>query len=388
MNNRDRIIYKINKNVHDIIYTKNIVKSLEKKITDLKSDKKIIFIYDENISKNIIKDILLGLKLTGCKISSKKIKSLKKNKNIKSVLNLIDTFTKLSLTKRSVVITCGGGVIGDLAGLAACLYKRGLIYINIPSTMTALVDSCIGGKTGVNHNNQINLIGTYFHPSNVIIFEKILDSIPEREYISGQAEIIKSFIISNKSNLNFLNNNISKIINRNKVIAKKLILDSLKIKIDHFTKDVYEKNKRLLLNFGHTFGHAYEMATDELIKKDFLRHGEAVGLGIISEIALSYLETNNKNEKKKIFDNLIFLENLLKNLSLPTKLNLDKKIERRNLYKKIYFYIFQDKKRLSDRPIYINFKNKGKLNPREIQNFDNINKVIYYLLNKTDIRTI
>ena len=130
------------------------------------------------------------------------------------------------------------------------------------------------------------------------------------------------------------------------------------------------------------------MATDELIKKDFLRHGEAVGLGIISEIALSYLETNNKNEKKKIFDNLIFLENLLKNLSLPTKLNLDKKIERRNLYKKIYFYIFQDKKRLSDRPIYINFKNKGKLNPREIQNFDNINKVIYYLLNKTDIRTI
>ena len=388
MNNRDRIIYKINKNVHDIIYTKNIVKSLEKKITDLKSDKKIIFIYDENISKNIIKDILLGLKLTGCKISSKKIKSLKKNKNIKSVLNLIDTFTKLSLTKRSVVITCGGGVIGDLAGLAACLYKRGLIYINIPSTMTALVDSCIGGKTGVNHNNQINLIGTYFHPSNVIIFEKILDSIPEREYISGQAEIIKSFIISNKSNLNFLNNNISKIINRNKVIAKKLILDSLKIKIDHFTKDVYEKNKRLLLNFGHTFGHAYEMATDELIKKDFLRHGEAVGLGIISEIALSYLETNNKNEKKKIFDNLIFLENLLKNLSLPTKLNLDKKIERRNLYKKIYFYIFQDKKRLFDRPIYINFKNKGKLNPREIQNFDNINKVIYYLLNKTDIRTI
>ena len=301
MNDRNRIIYKINKNIHDIIYTKNIVKSLEKKITELKSDKKIIFLYDENISNHIIKDILLGLKLTGCKISSKKIKSLKKNKNIKSVLDLIDTFTKLSLTKKSVVITCGGGVIGDLTGLASCLYKRGLIYINIPSTMTALVDSCIGGKTGINHNKQINLIGTYFHPSNVIIYEKILDSIPEREYISGQAEIIKSFIISNKSNLNFFDKNISKIINRNKVIAKKLILDSLKIKIDHFTKDVYEKNKRLLLNFGHTFGHAYEMATDDLIKKDFLRHGEAVSLGMISEIALSYLENNNKSQKKKHF---------------------------------------------------------------------------------------
>ena len=388
MNDRNRIIYKINKNIHDIIYTKNIVKSLEKKITELKSDKKIIFLYDENISNHIIKDILLGLKLTGCKISSKKIKSLKKNKNIKSVLDLIDTFTKLSLTKKSVVITCGGGVIGDLTGLASCLCKRGLIYINIPSTMTALVDSCIGGKTGINHNKQINLIGTYFHPSNVIIYEKILDSIPEREYISGQAEIIKSFIISNKSNLNFFDKNISKIINRNKVIAKKLILDSLKIKIDHFTKDVYEKNKRLLLNFGHTFGHAYEMATDDLIKKDFLRHGEAVSLGMISEIALSYLENNNKSQKKNIFKNLIKIENTLKSLNLPIKLNLNKKIETRNLYKKIFFYVFQDKKKISDKPIYINFKDKGKLYPKEINNFDNINKIIYYLLNNTDLRKI
>lgn len=388
MKSQDRIEYKVNDNLHDIIYTKNILSSLNEKITQLSSDKKIVFIYDENISNKIIKDISLGLKLTGCKILSKKIKSLKKNKNIKSVLSLIDTFTKLSLTKRSVVITCGGGVIGDLAGLAACLYKRGIIYINIPSTMTALVDSCIGGKTGVNHNNQINLIGTYFHPTNVIIFEKILDTLPEREYISGQAEIIKSFIISKKANLNFFQKNIKKIINRDKNILKKLILESLKIKIEHFSNDIFEKDKRLLLNFGHTFGHAYEMATDELIKKDLLRHGEAVGLGMISEIALSYLETNNKNEKKKILNNLIFLENVLKNLNLPTKLDLNKKIEKRNLYKKIFFYVFQDKKRLSDRPIYINFKNKGKLNPKEIQNFDNINKVIYYILNKTDIRTI
>ena len=145
----------------------------------------------------------------------KKIKSLKKNKNIKSGFRFNKYFYSIVFTK-SVVITCGGGVIGDLAGLASCLYKRGLIYINIPSTMTVLVDSCIGGKTGINHNKQINLIGTYFHPTNVIIYEKILDSIPEREYISGQAEIIKSFIISNKGSLNFFNSNISKILNRKK----------------------------------------------------------------------------------------------------------------------------------------------------------------------------
>jgi 3-dehydroquinate synthetase len=388
MIHKNRIIYKINDKYHDIVYTKNIVNSLEKKIIELKSDKKIIFLYDENIANNIIKDITLGLKLTGCKITSKKIKSLKKNKNIKNVIDLINIFTKLSLTKKSVVITCGGGVVGDLAGLASCLYKRGLIYINIPSTMTAFVDSCIGGKTGINHNNQINLIGTYFHPSNVLLYEKILDSIPEREYISGQAEIIKSYIISKNSNLNFLQKNIIKILNRDKMVVKKMILDSLRIKIDHFKEDIFEKNKRLLLNFGHTFGHAYEMATDELIKKDFLRHGEAVSIGIISEMALSYLENNNNLKKKKIYKNLIETENILKALNLPIKLSINKKIQINNLYKKIYFYIFQDKKKVSDKPIYINYKDKGNLSPKEIENFDNINKVIYYVLNNTDIKNI
>ena len=195
MISQDRIVYKINDNIHDIVFTKNILKSLDKKITELQSDKKIVFIYDENISNYIIKDISLGLKLTGCKILSKKIKSLKKNKNIQNVLNLIKLFSDLSLTKKSIVIVCGGGVIGDLAALASCLYKRGLIYINIPSSMTALVDSCVGGKTGVNFQSQINLIGTYFHPRTVLIYDKIINTIPERDYISGLAEVVKSFIL-------------------------------------------------------------------------------------------------------------------------------------------------------------------------------------------------
>ena len=130
------------------------------------------------------------------------------------------------------------------------------------------------------------------------------------------------------------------------------------------------------------------MATDDLIKKDFLRHGEAVSLGMISEIALSYLENNNKIQKKNIFKSLIKIENILKSLNLPIKLNLNKKIETRNLYKKIFFYVFQDKKKISDKPIYINFKDKGELSPKEINNFDNINKIIYYLLNNTDLRKI
>jgi len=382
---QDRIEYKVNDNYHDIIYTKNILRSLNDKITELNSDKKIVFIYDENISNNIIKDISLGLKLTGCKILPKKIKSLKKNKSIQNVLNLIKLFSDLSLTKKSIVMVCGGGVIGDLVALASCLYRRGLIYINIPSSMTALVDSCVGGKTGVNFQSQINLIGTYFHPKTVLIYDKIIKTIPERDFVSGLAEVVKCYILS-KNNLNFLNIKRKQILKRDPKITKKLILDSLKIKVQHFINDIYENNNRLLLNFGHTFGHAYEMASDEMIKKDYFRHGEAVSLGMISEIVMSYLETNSFKKKKEILKSLSQIQKILEELNLPTKIKLPPKINKSEFQKKCYFYVFKDKKKISERPRYINFIKSSILKIQEIQNFDNINKVIYYLINDIDIK--
>ena len=145
MNQLNKIVYNINNSKHDVVYSNNILSTLSKKIKELESDQKIFFLFDENIDKKITKEIFLGLKLTGCKIYQKKIKSLKKNKNLKNLTNLINIFSDLSLTKKSIVLACGGGVIGDLAGLASSLYRRGLIYINIPSTMTAMVDSCLGG---------------------------------------------------------------------------------------------------------------------------------------------------------------------------------------------------------------------------------------------------
>ena len=385
MNRQDRIVYKINDNFHDIIYTKNILKSLDRRINELNSDKKIVFIYDENIPNHIINDISLGLKLTGCKILSKRIKSLKKNKNIQNVLDLIKLFSNLSLTKKSIVITCGGGVIGDLVALASCLYKRGLIYINIPSSMTALVDSCVGGKTGVNFQNQINLIGTYFHPRTVMIYEKIINTIPDRDYVSGLAEVVKSFILS-KKNLNYFLSKKKNILKREPKIVKILILESLKIKVNYFTKDIYENNDRLLLNFGHTFGHAYEMASDKMIKKDFFRHGEAVSLGIISEIVMSYLETNSNFKKKIILKNLSQISKILLELNLPIKLKIPAKVNKIKFKKKIYFYVFKDKKKISEKPRYINFLKPNELSIKEVQNFDNINKVIHYLTNDIDIK--
>ena len=118
-----------------------------------------------------------------------------------------------------------------------------------------------------------------------------------------------------------LETHVKKILIKDKTLVKKLILNSLNI-TKHFLDDIYEGNKRLFLNFGHTFAHAYEMATDELYKKDFLRHGEAVSLGIISEIALSFFETKN-TKKKKIYSSLIRITKILSDLNLPIKLKLN-----------------------------------------------------------------
>ena len=124
MNQLNKIVYNINNSKHDVLYSNNILSTLSKKIKELESDQKIFFLFDENIDKKITKEIFLGLKLTGCKIYQKKIKSLKKNKNLKNLTNLINIFSDLSLTKKSIVLACGGGVIGDLAGLASSLYSR------------------------------------------------------------------------------------------------------------------------------------------------------------------------------------------------------------------------------------------------------------------------
>ena len=122
-----------------------------------------------------------------------------------------------------------------------------------------------------------------------------------------------------------------------------------------------------------------------MINSDYLRHGEAVALGIISEIVLSYLETKSKNQKKKITEVLVRVKKILENLLLPIKLNVPSKIDNSQLSKLIYYYVFNDKKKISPKPRYIKLTNLGKISVSEINDFDNISKVIYYILNDIDI---
>jgi len=372
--------YKVNNNNHRIIFCPdkegvqirkkvNSYTSIAKDLKKNYNDKKIVLIYDKKINKDIIKYLIHDLKISFKQLKLISFQGSKKNKNINQLLKIIDFLIKNKFTKKSVLISCGGGVIGDICGLASSLYLRGMIHYHIPTTMTAIVDSCIGGKTGINYKGIINSLGNYYHADRVYISKNIIKLIPEREYLSGIPEIIKCGLINDKNIFKLLKDK-KKILDRNFEHISKLIQLSLQTKIKFFKKDVEEKNERLKLNFGHTFAHAIEMALDKK-KTEIIRHGEAVAIGLLCEIF--YAKGNNKDFKKT--------KEILKMFDIPYDLKFYiKRTPRSELKKKIFQNIFLDKKRIGLNPRYIKLTNIGKSNISEMKNYNRIYKTIDHVI--------
>ena len=367
------IKYNINKEKYKITFcSKNKKDFIISDLKKLSSDKRVLFLYDKNINKLLIQQILENLKLSGCRIYVMKVEGDKINKNEKLLFKIIDNLIKNKFTKKSVIISCGGGVVGDVSALASSLYLRGLIYFHIPTTMTAIVDSCIGGKTGINYKGIINSLGNYYYPNNVYILENIINLIPDREYLAGIPEVIKCGLIDSIKTLNFLKKNKKQIISRNFSYVSKMCRLALKTKIKFFVKDIYEKNLRLNLNFGHTFAHAIEMTLEKHLNSLNIRHGEAVGIGILCELYYAFQKRN------KIFYET---KKILEDYSLPTKLNGEKiKKNKQMLQSVIYKNIFLDKKRISQYPRYIKLIKKGKTKVTEMKNFDHLNDTIFRII--------
>lgn len=374
------INYKIDRNNYSVHFCKdnegiNVRLNKSKPYTEIGNDliknypnQKVLIVIDKKINRKIVKYLLHDLKLTNHEIYSIYVDGEKKNKNLKNLFKIIDFFFKKKFIKKSVLISFGGGVIGDLCGLASSLYLRGLIHLNIPTTMTAIVDSCIGGKTGINYKNAINSIGTYYHPKKIYISKNILSMLPKREYLSGLPEILKCGLIDNNSTLRKLQNR-KKVLNREFNYISKIIKTTLATKIRFFKNDVNENGSRLKLNFGHTFAHAIEMALAYEKKfKEEIRHGEAVGIGILCEIYYA----NGKNVDYQ------FTKKLLKHYNLPTNLDFinKKKIPIKRLKDNIYKFIFLDKKKINKFPRYIRLKKKGKTEISEMKNLSKIKKTI------------
>ena len=255
-----------------------------------------------------------------------------KNKNQKSVDKILSILLSKNFNRNDCLISIGGGITGDISGFAASIFKRGLKFVNIPTTLLAQVDSSIGGKTGINTKYGKNLIGAFYQPSLVISDINFLKTLPKREIICGYGEILKHALIADKKFFTFLNKNGSKILNLKSPLIEMAIHKSCSIKKKIVESDEKEMSLRKILNFGHTFAHAFE-ATLGYSKK--LNHGEAVILGIKTAAKFSLLhKILNINEFKLI-------ENHLNELDLPRDIN--KEFSKINL-NKILSFMKKDKK--------------------------------------------
>ena len=206
-----------------------------------------------------------------------------KYKNLESMQKIYNALLEDRHNRTTNLIALGGGVVGDMTGFAAASYQRGVNFIQIPTTLLAQVDSSVGGKTGVNHPLGKNMIGAFHQPKAVFIDVDTLQTLPDREFSAGMAEIIKYGFIADKEFLNWLGDNMSKLMARDKDCIMQAISKSCEIKAQVVASDELESGIRAILNFGHTFGHAVETAT---AYKVWL-HGEAVGFGMLLALQMS-----------------------------------------------------------------------------------------------------
>ena len=197
-------------------------------------------------------------------------------KNLEVLQRILDTAVDHQCDRQSTIVALGGGVVGDMAGFAAAIYQRGIPFIQIPTTLLAQVDSSVGGKTGVNHPRGKNMIGAFHQPRCVIADTATLDTLDDRQLRAGLAEVIKYGLIADRPLFEWLEGAVESLLARAPAALRYAIEQSCRNKAAVVAADEYERDRRALLNLGHTFGHAIETATGY----DAWLHGEAIAAGI------------------------------------------------------------------------------------------------------------
>lgn len=218
--------------------------------------------------------------------STIKIKSGEEQKNLKTATKIWQSLTDKEFDRKGLMINLGGGVIGDMGGFCAATYKRGISFVQIPTTLLSMVDASVGGKLGIDFNGFKNHIGVFNQPDAVYIFPGFLRTLDRKEVRSGFAEVIKHCLIRDKSKFEEILKITIEDINNPHFDWSDLIKHSIEIKAKVVTEDPKEAGLRKILNFGHTLGHAVETYFLNLEHK--LLHGEAIAIGMITEAFLSY----------------------------------------------------------------------------------------------------
>ena len=341
-----KLIIKTSTEKYPVIIGSNLIHNFGKiiKKNSIKFNKCLV-VFDKNVPKKKIRIIKKALKYK--KVYFHEFYANEINKNQKNIDLILKILLIKNFSRQDCLICVGGGITGDVSGFAASIFKRGLQFINIPTTLLAQVDSSIGGKTGVNTKYGKNLIGNFYQPKLVLSDSDFLLSLPKREIICGYGEILKHSLISDIGFYNYLNKNISRILDLKTPFIENAIFKSCKIKKSIVEKDEKEKNLRKTLNLGHTFGHGFEAAL-RYSKK--LNHGEAIILGILTSIKFS---KKNRMIKSNDFNSI---NNHLSHRSLPS--NIKKYFSLKDVNKILHFMI-KDKKNKSNKINLILLKGIG-----------------------------
>jgi 3-dehydroquinate synthase len=234
-----------------------------------------------------------------------------KTKSIRHLSLLWDELIAAKADRRTVLLAVGGGVVGDLAGFAAASFVRGLPFVQVPTSLLADVDSSVGGKTGINHPSAKNMLGAFHQPVGVLIDTAVLDTLPPREFAAGLAEVVKYGVILDADFFAFLEQRVDAIRRREPSILRQVVARCCRLKADVVEKDEFERSGlRAVLNYGHTFGHAFEA----LAGYGELLHGEAVAIGMwyASRLAERLGRTDAAATRRQ--------ESLLREFGLPTRL--------------------------------------------------------------------
>jgi 3-dehydroquinate synthase len=296
---------------YDIVIQKGIINTLVHEIKNLFKGKKIFIITDKNVDKFYGNLVLNNLINSGYDVKKLVLKPGEETKNLSTLPLVYDELLNFKFTRSDLIITLGGGVIGDLGGFVASTYLRGVAFVQCPTTLLAQVDSSVGGKVGVDLDKGKNLVGSFYHPKKVVIDPEVLNTLSDRVFNDGMAEVIKYGCIRDKEFFgNLINYSNKKEVMHN---IEYIIHNCCKIKKEIVEKDEKDMGQRMLLNFGHTIGHAIE----QYFNYTKYTHGEAVAIGMYEITKLSEELGITKIGTKEV------IKDILIKYQLPYELTID-----------------------------------------------------------------
>jgi len=269
---------------YDIIIAERLIEQSGDYILPFLQRRKVVIVTDENVAKQHLKPLEAALTAKGIHISSFVLPSGETTKSWGHLSQTVEWLLDQKVERRDLVIALGGGVIGDLVGFAAAILRRGVRFVQMPTSLLAQVDSSVGGKTGINTPHGKNLVGAFHQPSLVLADISVLDSLAPRDFLAGYGEVVKYGLLGNSEFFDWLENNGPKMALGDKNARMHAIKTSCEMKADIVVRDETEQGDRALLNLGHTFCHALEAATGYSSR---LLHGEGVAIGCTLAFELS-----------------------------------------------------------------------------------------------------